>query len=265
MLRDTSIIIKGAGEMASGIAWRLYRSGFRNISMLEIDHPMAVRRRVCFCEAVYEGHVMVDGVSGVLCADDDEMNNALDCEKIPVVVDPEWHTIERRKPRIVIDAILAKRNLGTRMEEAPLVIGLGPGFTAGVDAHAVVETNRGPNCGRVLYEGCAMKNTGIPAKVMGFDVERVLRAPTDGLFEARVQLGDRVTAGDTIATVDSSPVITAISGVVRGLIRDGIKVTKDLKIGDMEPREGVDIDLVSDKSLGLGGAVLEAVLTGINH
>jgi len=251
--------------MASGIAWRLYRSGFKNISMLEIDHPLAVRRRVCFCEAVYDDQVVVDGVAGVLCVDDVEMERALDHGKIPVVVDPEWQTIGRRRPHIVIDAILAKRNLGTRMEEAPLVIGLGPGFTAGVDVHAVVETNRGPNCGRVLYEGCAMKNTGIPAKVMGFDVERVLRAPTDGLFKARVQLGDRVTAGDIIATVGSSPVQTAISGIVRGLIRDGIEVTKNLKIGDMEPREGVDIDLVSDKSLGLGGAVLEAVLTGINH
>jgi len=265
MLRDTSIIIKGAGEMASGIAWRLYRSGFRNISMLEVEHPMAVRRRVCFCEAVYDSSTVVDGVAGVLCADDEEMNKALGFATIPVVVDPDWKTIGRRKPQIVIDAILAKRNLGTRMEEAPLVIGVGPGFTAGGDAHAVVETNRGPNCGRVLYTGRAMKNTGIPAKVMGFDVERVLRAPTDGVFKARVQLGERVTAGDTIATVDSSPVKTAITGVVRGLIRDGIKVAKDLKIGDMEPREGVDINLVSDKSLGLGGAVLEAVLAGINH
>lgn len=263
-MRNTPITIKGAGEMASGIAWRLYRAGFRNISMLEIAHPMAVRRRVCFCEAVYDGSAVVDGVSGVLCVDDTAMNRAIGQGIIPVVIDPEWKTIRHRKPRVVIDAILAKRNLGTCLDEAPLVIGLGPGFTAGKDVHAVVETNRGPNCGRVLYSGSAQKNTGIPGKVMGYDVDRVLRAPEDGLLKSKVQLGDRVIAGDTVATVNSSQVKTSITGIVRGLIRDGIMVTKELKIGDIEPRDGVDINLVSDKSLGLGGAVLEAVLAGIN-
>jgi len=251
--------------MASGIAWRLYRSGFKHISMLEIANPMAVRRRVSFCEAVYDHSIVVDKVTGVLCTDNGEMDRAIERGEIPVVIDPQWNTIKNRKPQIVIDAILAKRNLGTRMDEAPLVIGLGPGFTAGQDVHAVVETNRGPNCGRVLYKGCAEKNTGIPGKVMGYDIDRVLRSPADGLFKALVKIGDLAKAGDIIATVGSVPVKTAIAGTVRGLIRDGIEVTKGLKIGDMEPREGVDIDLISDKSLGLGGAVLEAVLTSINH
>lgn len=265
MLNTLSIIIKGGGEMASGIAWRLYRSGFTKIILLETEMPLAVRRNVSFCETVYEGRKEVDGVEAILTSDDVEINAALDRKQIAVVVDSSWKTIGRRKPKIVIDAILAKRNLGTRRDEADLVIGLGPGFTAGEDVDVVVETNRGPNCGRLLYSGSAEKNTAVPGAIMGFDAERVVRAPVDGLFKASVQIDDQVQGGDTIGIVDNTPVTAAISGIVRGLIRDNITVTKNLKLGDIEPRQGVDTSLVSDKSLGLGGAVLEAILARFNN
>ncbi|MFW2365113.1 MAG: selenium-dependent molybdenum cofactor biosynthesis protein YqeB [Desulforhopalus sp.] len=264
MLNKLFIIIKGAGEMASGLAWRLYRAGFTNIVMLEIDKPMAVRRSVCFCEAVYDGRKTVDGIEAILAKTNTEIGSILEQNQIAVVVDPQWQTIEEIKPQVVIDAILAKKNLGTRIVEADLVIGLGPGFIAGEDVDVVVETNRGPNCGRLLYSGSAEKDTGIPGTVMGFDLERVIRAPTAGLFKASVEMNDHVQVGDTIGIVDQRPVIAAISGVTRGLIRDKIFVSKGLKIGDIEPRQGVDTTKVSDKSLGLGGAVLEALLAKFN-
>ena len=264
MLNELSIIIKGGGEMASGVAWRLYRAGFKKIIMLETEKPLAVRRNVSFCEAVYDGKKTVDGVEAILTSRDTEINTALERKQIAVMVDPQWQTIGQRKPQIVIDAILAKTNLGTRRAEADLVIGLGPGFTAGEDVDVVVETNRGPNCGRLLYAGSAEKNTGIPGKVMGFDVGRVVRAPATGLFKASVQIDDRVQGGSSIGVVNNLPVPATISGVVRGLIRDNITVTKNLKLGDIEPRQGVDNNQVSDKSLGLGGAVLEAVLAKFN-
>ncbi len=250
--------------MASGIAWRLYRAGFKNIIMLEIDNPLAVRRSVCFCEAVYDSRITVDGVEAILSNDESEIDSTIAKKKIPVVIDPEWSTITRRKPQIVIDAILAKQNLGTSIDEADLVIGVGPGFTAGKDVDVIVETNRGPNCGRLLYSGSAEKNTGVPGKVMGFDVERVVRAPADGLFKESITLGDFVKIGETVGHVNGTAVKASINGTIRGLIRDGIVVNKHLKIGDIEPRDGVDIDLVSDKSLGLGGAVLEAVMAKFN-
>ncbi len=265
-LKDLSILIKGAGEMASGVAWRLYRAGFHNIILLETNNPMAVRRRVCFCEAVYDGTKMVDGVEGVLADSDAAIDAALKKGQLPVVVDPEWKTIQRRKPQVVIDAIIAKRNVGTRADEAEFVIALGPGFEAGndKDAHAVIETNRGPCCGRVMYSGTAQKNTGVPGKVMGFDVERVIRAPESGIFVAQKQIDDQVVAGETVAMVAGKPVTVMISGVLRGLIRDGTPVCKGVKVGDIEPRPDVDNGLCSDKSLGLGGAVLEALMTRYN-
>jgi xanthine dehydrogenase accessory factor len=265
MLSDLSIIIKGAGEMASGVAWRLYRAGFKKIIMLDIEKPLAVRRTVCFCEAVYDRSKVVDGVEAIFTAGDAEINTALNKRQIAVAVDPQWKIIKQRNPQIVIDAILAKKNIGTRIDEADLVIGLGPGFTAGEDVNVVVETNRGPNCGRLIYSGLAEDDTGIPGKVMGFDVERVVRVPASGVFKASVQINDHVQAGDTIGVVNDIPVTASISGTVRGLIRDNIMVTKRLKVGDIEPRPGVDSSQVSDKSLGLGGAVLEAVLAKFNN
>ena len=264
VLHRIKFIIKGAGEMGSGIAWRLHRAGFKRLVMLETENPMAVRRSVCFCEAVYDGRKIVDGITGVMVQTSLEIQQALEKFQIPVLVDPSWLIIARWRPEVVIDAILAKKNIGTRMDEAELVIGLGPGFCAGVDTHIVVETNRGPNCGRLIHTGCAEKNTGIPGSVMGHDVARVVRAPATGIFDAAVVLNDRVKAGDTLGTVDNNVVKAQIDGHVRGLIRDGIFVKTGVKIGDIEPREQVNNDLVSDKALALAGAVLEAVLFQYN-
>ncbi|MGL1933173.1 MAG: selenium-dependent molybdenum cofactor biosynthesis protein YqeB [Desulfotalea sp.] len=264
MFKELSIVIKGAGEMASGVAWRLFQSGFRNIIMLETAHPEAVRRRVCFCEAVYDGTKTIAGVNAILAHDDAEIDVALEKQMIAVVIDPTWKVITRRKPKIIVDAILAKKNLGTSINEAELVVGLGPGFEANKDVNVVVETNRGPNCGRLLYAGTAEKNTGKPSRVMGFDIERVVRSPGKGVFKASKDLDEQVEKGDVIGYVNDLAVIAAIDGSLRGLIRSNISVTKMMKIGDIEPREGVDNLLVSDKSLGLGGAVLEAILHKFN-
>ncbi|SDP69026.1 xanthine dehydrogenase accessory factor [Desulforhopalus singaporensis] len=250
--------------MASGIAWRLFRSGFKNIILLDIENPMAVRRTVCFCEAIYDGRKTVDGVHAVLAQRDIEIDKTLNDNCIPVVIDPDWETILKRKPKVIIDAILAKKNLGTRIDDAELVIGLGPGFYAGSDVDMVIETHRGPNFGRVIFNGEASRDTGIPANVMGYDVERVIRAPASGRIQCAVQINDAVKAGDVIGTVQKKAVKALINGTVRGLIRNNIFVEKNVKIGDIEPRENVNNMLVSDKSLGLGGAVLEAVLSRFN-
>jgi xanthine dehydrogenase accessory factor len=263
-LNELKFIIKSAGEMGSGIAWRLYRAGFKRIVMLDIAGPMAVRRSVCFCEAIYDGVKVVDTITAVAARTDGEIEQALEKAQIPVVVDHAWQTIAAWKPQVVIDAILAKQNLGTHIEEAELVIGLGPGFSAGVDAHVVIETNRGANCGRLIYKGCAEKNTGIPGSVMGHGVKRVVRAPARGNFNAAVLLDDTVEVGDCLGTVVNQPVLAEIGGNIRGLIRDKIYVEKGVKIGDIEPRAGVDNSQVSDKSLAIAGAVFEAVLSRYN-
>ncbi len=250
--------------MASGIAWRLYRSGFRKIIMLETEAPMAIRRTVCFSEAVYESRKTVDTITAELALNDREAAAVIARGNIAIMVDPCWRQIENFSPDIVIDAILAKRNLGTTMQEAPLVIGAGPGFTAGRDVHAAIETNRGPALGQVIYTGSPEPNTSIPQEVMGFASERVIYANTEGIFMASGTLGTRVTAGETIATIGTTEVHATISGTLRGLIRDNLSVKAHTKIGDIEPRDHVDIDKVSDKALGIAGGVLEAVLTRFN-
>lgn len=265
MLGNISIIIKGAGEMASGIAWRLYRSGLCNIILLDTETPLAVRRTVSFSEAVYDGTHEVDGVRAQIAEKAEDIDRILAQKELPVVVDPAWRTISRRSPDVVIDAILAKRNLGTGLDDAQLVIGLGPGFTAGKDAHVVIETNRGPNCGRLIYSGSAEKNTGIPGMIGQAGIERVIRSPTGGLFLASVTIGDQVQPGSIVGMVDSTPVRAGLAGRIRGLLRDRTPVMKNCKLGDIEPRENINNMLVSDKALGLGGAALEAILARYNR
>ena len=263
-LNELTFIIKGAGEMASGIAWRLHRSGLTQIIMVETAAPAAVRRLVSFCEAVYDGSKVVDGVKAVSAKGHQEIKQALAENIIPVVVDPEWLTISEWNPDVVIDAIIAKKNLGTHQNEAELVIGLGPGFSAGSDVHLVIETNRGANCGRVLHTGSAEQNTGVPGQVKGYAEERVVRAPNTGVFEASVSFDDLVKPGTILGQVAYSPVTALIQGKVRGLIRDQRHVKKGDKIGDIEPRIEVNSHLVSDKSLALAGGVLEAILWKFN-
>ena len=260
-LKDRVIIIKGAGEQATGIACRLYRANFRRILMLETSSPLAVRRQVSFCEAIHETSMTVEGIEAVRIGDDLERHTVWAAGKIAVLVDPHGESTSRCRPDLFIDATLAKRNLGTSIADAPLVIALGPGFTAGTDCHVVIETNRGHNLGRLIYTGMAEANTGIPGDIASYTKERVLRAPADGVFTTKKQIGDRVRAGESIGNVGNAEVTSQLDGILRGLIRPGSAVRKGLKIGDVDPRgEASYCNTISEKARALGGAVLEAVL-----
>ncbi|MBW1997775.1 MAG: EF2563 family selenium-dependent molybdenum hydroxylase system protein [Deltaproteobacteria bacterium] len=254
------VLLKGGGEMGTGVAWRLKQCGF-SVLITEIERPIAVRRKVSFCEAVYEGHMSVEGVEAVLAQDAREAHAVMEAGKIPLLADPRCQVLKDISPDVLVDAIVAKRNTGTTIFDAPLVIALGPGFEAGKDAHYVVETNRGHNLGRLLTSGCTEANTGIPGAIGGITKDRVLRSPTSGTFANDFEIGDTVSAGDVIGTVGGVPVIGKIDGVLRGLIRPGIEVTEGLKIGDIDPRGIKEYCFtISEKARAIGGAVLEGIL-----
>lgn len=258
-LSDLKICVRGGGDIASGVSWRLHQCGFR-VFITEIEQPMAVRRRVAFCEAVWDGHAVVQGVEALLIHTADEILPVWDQGKIPVLVDPDNLARHKVKPDVLVDAILAKKNMGTFINNAPLVIALGPGFEAGIDAHFVVETKRGHDLGRVLTIGSPEPNTGEPGPVLGITRDRVLRSPADGLWQNRTDIGEFVSAGDIIGSVADVPVKTLIDGVVRGMIRPGITVSKGLKIGDIDPR-GIReyCYTISEKALAIAGGVLEGI------
>jgi len=269
------VIIKGAGDLASGIALRLHHAGFE-IAMTEIAAPLSVRRTVCFSQAVYEGRTTVEDVTALLVHDEAGMKSAWAKKQIAVFVDPEAAITRQFRPHVLVDAIMAKRNTGAAITDAPVVIGTGPGFTAGVDCHAVVETQRGRSLGRVITDGSALPNTGVPGDINGYTVERLLRSPADGVFEARLSIGDMVKKGDAVAFVrtqmqeaagpvagetDVIPVKAEIDGVLRGLLPSGIAVKQGMKTGDVDPRcERSLCFTVSDKALAIGGGVLEAIM-----
>jgi xanthine dehydrogenase accessory factor len=265
-LNDLVILIRGAGEMASGVAHRLQRSHLR-VCLLEIAQPLAVRRAVSFCEAVYDGEKEVEGVKAKRVSGPKEIASVWAQGKIPLLVDPDSkQTLGFLKPHILVDAILAKKNLSTRLQDAPLVIGLGPGFTAGRDVHAVIETNRGHNLGRVILQGSAEPDTGIPGEIGGFTMERVLRTMKKGTFQSHRAIGDHVSKGTVVAVVDDFPVIAQVSGTVRGLLRDGTKTVKDMKVGDIDPRgKREHCFTISEKARAIGGGVLEAILIRFNQ
>ena len=262
---ELMILIRGAGEMASGVAHRLHQSHFK-ICMLEISHPLAVRREVSFCEAVYEGEKAIDGVQAKLISKPEEIPSLWKEGKIPILIDPDGRkTRNSIKPDVLVDAILAKKNLGTRINDAPLVIGLGPGFTSAKDVHLVVETNRGHNLGRVVSNGSAETDTGIPGEIGGYTIERVLRTMKSGIFRPSKSIGELVDKGTVVAVVDDFPIIAKISGVVRGLLRGGVEVKKGLKVGDIDPRgKKESCFTISDKARAIGGGVLEAILYWFN-
>jgi xanthine dehydrogenase accessory factor len=265
-LGDLVIAIKGAGEMASAIACRLHRSRMRRLVMLELAAPIAVRRQASFAEAVYDGCQQIENIEAVCVGGVGDLDDAWRRDRIAVLVDPAWGSLAALAPDVVVDAILAKRNLGTTIRDGPLVVALGPGFAAGVDAHVVVGTNRGPNLGRVFVEGTDEPDTGIPASVNGFGVERVLRAPCAGVFQPCVGIGTKVGRGQVVATVNGAAVATAIDGVVRGLLRPGILVRPGLKVGDVDPRRQFsDCAVISDKGRAIAGGVLEAILSRFNR
>ncbi len=254
------VVVKSGGDLGTGVAWRLHRCGFR-VLVTETARPIVIRRAVAFASAVYEGRVAVDGVTARLVEDDGAIADAWVAGDVPVLVDADGASIQRLQPDAVVDAILAKRNTGTRIADAPIVVALGPGFCAGMDCHAVVETKRGHDLGRVLLEGSAAPNTGVPGTVGGESARRVLRAPAEGVFRATRAIGDRVQAGDVVSHVGDVPVHSQLDGVVRGLLHDGLQVSTGAKVGDVDPRGVVSHCLtISDKALAVGGGVVEAIL-----
>ena len=263
---ELTVLIRGAGEMASGVAHRLHRSHFK-ICMLEIPSPLAVRREVSFCEAVYEDEKEIEGVRAKLISTPKEIPSIWKEGKIPLLVDPDGKETRRFLAfDVLVDAIIAKKNLGTQTKDAPLVIGLGPGFTAGKDVHIVIETNRGHHLGKMILNGSAEADTGIPGEIGGFTVERVLRTMKKGILHPHKSIGDRVNKGSVVAVADDFPVIAQVSGVVRGLLRDGAGVKKGMKVGDIDPRgKREHCFTISEKARGIGGGVLEAILYWFNR
>ncbi len=254
------VLIRGAGDIASGIAIRLHRCGFR-VVMTDMARPTAIRRTVSFSGAVITGSCTVEDVTAKLAGTAAEALEICSRGDIAVLVDEDCSCLGELRPDVLVDAILAKRNLGTRADMAGAVIGVGPGFTAGVDCHAVVETMRGHTLGRAYYKGSAMPNTAVPGLIGGYAGERVLRAPADGTFRQLRDIGAMVEAGEAVGMVGDAPMVCTISGVLRGILADGTPVTKGMKSGDVDPRgEAGNCLTVSDKALAVGGGVLEAVL-----
>lgn len=257
---DDIIIIRGAGDIASGIAHRLHRCGFRVI-LTEIEKPLVVRRFASFANAVLEGEAVLEGIRAVKAYFIEDIQNIWCDADIPILCDRQCSIIEDIKPLVVVDAILAKRNTGTHRGMAPITIGVGPGFEAEVDVDAVIETHRGHNLAKVIFKGSADADTGIPGSIMGYSLERLLKAPSDGVIRNVLEIGNFVKKGDIIAYIAGEPVVSLIDGVVRGLIADGHVVQKGLKIGDVDPR-GIKENCftISDKSRSVAGGVLEAIL-----
>lgn len=258
------ILVRGGGDLATGVIHRLHSAGFP-VLVLEIPQPAAIRRQVSVSEAVYQGTSTVEGMTARLIPDLSHLSQTLEAGEVPLLIDPEGACIPRLKPAVVVDAILAKRNLGTRRDMAPLTIALGPGFTAGEDVDFVIETMRGHNLGRILTEGPAQPNTGVPGLVGGVSGERVIHAEHTGVLRGRRVIGDLVEQGEPIAVISNEagefPVPASISGLLRGLIRDGFPVTKGLKIADIDPRTGEQKNCftISDKARCIAGSVLELV------
>ena len=258
------IIVRGGGDLATGTIYKLYKCGF-SVLILEVPNPSAIRRNVAFSEAVYEGTQTVEDVTCYLASSLEEANVLLQEGKLVVMVDPKGNAIAELKPLAVVDAILAKKNLGTNKGMAPITVALGPGFLAGVDVDAVIETKRGHNLGRVLWEGSAFPNTGIPGIIGGYGKERVIHSPAEGILRNVCKITDLVSKGQEIAIVETEhevmPVVATIDGLLRGLIRDGYPVTKGFKIADIDPRteEYQNCFTISDKARCIAGGVTEAI------
>ena len=256
------IVVRGGGDLATGTIHMLHTAGYR-VLVLESERPSAIRRTVAFCEAVYEGSATVEGVTARLIHDIAEAEDVWRRGEVTLLVDPEGVCIGGGSIVALVDAIIAKKNLGTTIDMAPFVIALGPGFRAGVDCHAVVETKRGHNLGRVYYEGSAAPNTGVPGLIAGHAADRVMHAETDGVFYAKARIGDVVKKGDVIGEINSEPVLASIDGLVRGILHDGYPVTKGFKLADIDPRveEKENCHTISDKARCIAGGVLSAILS----
>ena len=259
------IVVRGGGDLATGTIYKLRKCGFP-VLVLETGAPSAIRRNVAFSEAVYQGSQQVEDMTCRLANSLEQARQWLDENELVLLVDPAGEAIARLKPMAVVDAILAKKNLGTHREMAPITVALGPGFTAGVDVDAVVETKRGHNLGRVLWQGTAAPNTGIPGVIAGYGKERVIHSPAEGILRNVCKITDTVRRGQVIAAVETAagtvPVEATLDGLLRGLIRDGYPVTKGFKIADIDPRveEYQNCFTISDKARCIAGGVLEAVI-----
>lgn len=252
------IVVRGAGDLATGTILRLHNAGYKVVA-LEVENPTVIRRTVSFAQAIYDGTMTVEGVTaekGCL----DSIPDILSRDRIPVLIDPDMSVLDCYHPAVLVDAIIAKRNLGTDRSLAPFTIALGPGFIAGLDVDAVIETKRGHSLGRIIYSGSAIANTGVPGMIAGYASERVIHSPASGIFNGHRSIGDIVSKGDIIADVSGTPVAASIDGMLRGLLSSGLYVPEGFKIADIDPR-GADADYltVSDKARAIAGGVLEAV------
>ena len=262
---ENLVIVRGGGDIATGTIYKLFQCGFR-VLILETENPSAIRRNVAFSEAVYNGTQTVEGLTCTLAKTLEEAVSLLEEEKLAMLIDPVGECIGQLRPMAVVDGILAKKNLGTHKAMAPITVALGPGFTAGEDVDAVIETMRGHSLGRVIYEGEAIKNTGIPGVIAGFSKERVLHSPAAGVMRNVKKITDTVGKGETIALIETKEgdilVVATIDGLLRGLIRDGYPVTKGFKIADIDPRlqEYENCFTISDKARCIAGGVVEAIL-----
>lgn len=254
------VLIKGAGDLATGIAYRLKKSGF-DIVMTEIYKPTTVRRTVAFSQAVFDNEVVIEGIKGVKVNNINEIYEEINQRNIPIIIDEKAEIIKELRPDVVVDAIIAKKNSGTSIEDASIVIGVGPGFEAKVDCHLVVETKRGHYLGKVIEEGSAIPNTGVPGNIGGYTKERIIRASSNGKIKPVVAIGDFVKKGDIVAYIDGIEVLAEIDGIVRGMLQEGIEVFKGMKSGDIDPRcEKDHCFTISDKARSIGGGVLEAIM-----
>ena len=258
---DNLIIVRGGGDIATGTIHKLHRSGFRVI-VLEIDMPSTIRRKVAFSEAMYDNFSVVEGVTCQRAKDLDEAYSILADGNIPMISDSECNILHDVKPLALVDAILAKKNLGTNRTMAPITIALGPGFEASVDVDAVIETNRGHDLGRIIFEGFAQSNTGVPGVIGGFGKESVIHSPDCGVIRNLCHIADHVKKGQVLGVVGDTKVKATIDGILRGIIKDGYEVTKGLKIADIDPRleEKKNCFTISDKARCIGGSVLEAIM-----
>jgi xanthine dehydrogenase accessory factor len=258
------VALRGGGDLASGVALRLHRAGLR-VAITELPQPLVVRRLVSFAEAVYEGETVVEGISALRITDPTDTLRILHVfaqRQIPVLVDPNFQALGSLRPTVVIDGRMAKQAPELGINQASLVIGLGPGFEAGHNCHAVIETNRGHRLGRVIWQGAPETDTGVPESVAEYGSERVLCAPVAGILEAQVEIGNLVEPGQVVAVVAGQPVRANFAGVLRGLVHSGLSVFQGMKVGDVDPRgDPSACRMVSDKALAVGGGVLEAILS----
>lgn len=261
-VKNDIVLVRGSGDLATGVIFYLKKVGLRVIA-LEIEKPTTIRRTVALSECIYEGEVIVEGIKGKKVSNISEaLSLSLSKDTIPVMIDENMDSLSLMKPKVLVDAIIAKRNLGTSIKDAPLVIALGPGFEAGKDCHLVIETSRGHYCGRIIEKGTALPNTGIPGIIAGCGKERVVHSPKSGVLRGVKEIGDSVNKGEVIAYVDDTPVYATISGTLRGLLRSGLSVKEHFKIADIDPRDCKEyIHLISDKARCIAGGVLLSILS----